>query len=465
MNRLVAVATIPIVVLLISGTTFAQGKGPKSKRSAGATTASLALDLPTLDTWEMPNGLKVAYMGVHKAPIVTVQLWYHVGSKEEARNRRGSAHMFEHMMFKGTKNLRPEEHARHLNRLGGYINAFTTQDVTAYHDTLPKEYLDFAVKLEAERMTNLLFRQEMIDKEREVVKEEIRQQENSPISKGFLRFLEIAYKKHPYSWTAGGTIADLDATTVEDLQKFYETYYIPNNAMLVVVGDVSKSDVEASAKKWFGDVERGAVPPRPADSAVEPKQTRERRETAAPGQVGLFIGGYHIPRATHADVYALDVLALILSGGESSRLHKRLVREDKVAIQAGGEARINEHPGLFLVYAAYLDPAHGPKAEASMYSEIEKLRKKAPTTRELQKAKNQLLSGFVRGLEGVTGLASQVGNSWIQTGEPGDFLTSLKRYNAVTPQDVRRVAKTYLAPQGRTVVVIPPKAPGVKGGK
>ena len=183
--------------------------------------------LPTVETFALANGLQVAVMRSDAAPVVAVQVWYHAGAKDEPRDRRGSAHMFEHMMFKGTQHVRAEAHAQFLNGIGGYVNAATDEDATHYINTVPADYLDFAVKLESERMRNLLFRPDMIAIEKEVVKEEIRQQENSPIAKGFLRFLDIAFTKHPYAWTAGGNIKDLDATTPEDLKTFYDAYYQP----------------------------------------------------------------------------------------------------------------------------------------------------------------------------------------------------------------------------------------------
>src|SRR5690606_23749043 len=276
----------------------------------------------------LANGLEVAFLAQDNAPVVAVQVWYRVGSKDEPRDRRGSAHMFEHMMFKGTKHVRAEAHAQFINGIGGYVNAQTDEDATHYINTLPSDYLDFAIKLEAERMRNLLFRKEMIATEREVVKEEIRQQENSPIAKGFLRFLEIAFTKHPYAWTAGGKLGDLDATTPADLERFYNLYYQPNNALLVVAGRATLDQVRASAEKHFGPIPRAPDPPRPSKDAQEPPQTAQRREVVDPGQIGLTLVGWHIPAARDKDVYALQVAAIILGAGESSRLKVRLKSND-----------------------------------------------------------------------------------------------------------------------------------------
>jgi zinc protease len=431
---------------------------------AAADTApgELAARMAKLETWSLENGLQVAYLGAHEAPVVTVQLWYHAGSKDEPRDRRGSAHMFEHMMFKGTRSVRPEDHARHIDRLGGTVNAFTLQDVTVYHNTLPAQYVDFACRLEAERMRNLLFRADMIAIEREVVKEEIRQSLNQPIARGFFKFLEVAYTKHPYGWTPGGTLEDLDATTPSDLEAFYDTFYVPNNALLVVVGDVTRAQVEACAATWFAPLARGAEPPRPAQAVPEPAQTARRRETADPSQLGLIFAGYHIPAAAHADRYALDVLGLILSQGESSRLHQRLVRKDRVAVAAAGELLLLEDPGLFVLIGVHLDGKQGPAVEAALLDEVRLIQEAPPTAEELTKAKNQLLAKLVFELEDVAGLAQQIGSSWINLRDPGAFLTALERYRAVDGAAVQRVARTYLVEQNLTIVTIP--VAGADGG-
>ena len=425
--------------------------------------ATLAgLKLPAVETFTLPNGLKVAVMQVDAAPVVAVQLWYHVGSKDEPRDRRGSAHMFEHMMFKGTAHVRAEAHAQFIDGLGGYVNAQTEEDVTHFINNVPAEDMDFAIELEAERMRNLMFRKPMIDGEREVVKEEIRQQENSPIAKGFLRFLEIAYTKHPYAWTAGGHLKDLDATTPEDLKKFYDTYYQPNNAMLVVVGKTTRAAVEASANKWFGSIPKAAEPPRPAASEQEPVQKEKRREVVEPGQIGLTIVGWHVPAAKDKDIYPLQVAAIILGAGESSRLKIRLKSIDPktkqpFALDGGTEAVVREDPGLIVALGAYLDKAQADPVEAALFEEVKKLGDSGPTADELRKAKNQVLAGFTFSLERVQGLAEAIGHSWIQTGDPQSFLHDADIVEKVTAADVQRVIKQYLTPDKSTVVVIPPK--------
>ena len=418
--------------------------------------------LPAIETFTLANGLQVAVLPTDSAPVAAVQVWYHAGSKDEPRDRRGSAHMFEHMLFKGSEHVRSEAHAQFLNGLGGYVNAQTDEDATHYIDTLPSDYADFAIQLEAERMRKLLFRQPMVDTEREVVKEEIRQQENSPIAKGFLRFLEVAFTKHPYAWTAGGDIKDLDATSVADLKKFYDAYYQPSNAMLVVVGKVTPAAIKASAEKWFGPIAKAPEPPRPAKDAQEPQQTAKRREVVEPGQIGLTLVGFHIPSAKDKDVYSLQVASIILGAGESSRLKQRLKKIDPktkqpLALDGGMESLVREAPGMTIALGAYLSPAQADPVEAAIFDEIGKLGKSGPTADELRKAKNQVQAGFVFSLENAAGLAEAIGRSWILTGDPRSFLHDVDQIEKVSAADVKRVVKQYMAPDQATVVVIPPK--------
>ncbi len=454
-----------VILALMGGAAAAQPAAvPPAKGPTAPAKTKSALALPQLETFTLDNGLQVAFMHRDGAPVAAVQVWYHVGSKDEPRDRRGSAHMFEHMMFKGTEHVPPEAHARELNRLGGYVNAATTEDATHYVDILPADYAEFAIRLEAERMRHLLFREDMIKTERQVVKEEIRQQENNPLLKALNQFLAAAYTKHPYAWSAGGNLADLDATSPADLQKFYDAYYQPNNALLVVVGNVSRQQVEDAARKWFGPIARGPTPPRPADAAPEPKQTEARLVKADPGQIGVIISGFHIPAAKDNDVYGLEIVSLILGGGESSRLMQRIKQPvdpkaknaRPLGVAAGSQALVREHPGLLLVFGAFLDPAQQQAVQDALNDEIKKLGDKGPAPDELRKAKNQIQASEVYGLENVAGIAEQIGASWILTGDPAHWLHEVDEFEKVTAADVMRLVKTYLDPKTATVVVVPP---------
>jgi zinc protease len=365
--------------------------------------------------------------------------------------------MFEHMMFKGTEHVPPEEHARLLKEVGGQVNAFTTEDVTAYHQTVPPGTVDFAIRLEAERMRNLRLFPATVDSERKVVEEEKRLRiDNNPIGLAIEKFRALAYTTHPYAWTAAGTIEDLERVTPADCQAFYDRYYRPNNATLIVVGDVKEAAVRRSVETHFGRLQAGPTPPRV--TVVEPQQTASRSETLTMN-VGLpvVVGGYHIPGAADRDVPALEVLASILSTGESSRLHRRLVRREKLAVAAGGLTAVMEHPGLFIVYAAHLPDKDQARIRKVLGEEIRAARSQRVTAAELTKAKKQLLAGYLFGLESVDGVARELGLAQLVQGDWRRFLDGPTRYSAVTAADVQRVAARYLVDDNLTMVTLSPR--------
>jgi zinc protease len=421
---------------------------------------------PKLDvkSWQLANGLEVLFLADHKAPIATVQVFYHVGSKDEHVGIRGVAHMFEHMMFKGSERVPPEAHARLLKEVGGQVNAFTTEDVTAYHDTVPPSYVGFALQLEAERMRHLKLFQETIDSERKVVEEEKRQRvDNNPIGKAIERFRALAFVKHPYAWTPIGTIEDLEKVTPADCQKFYDAYYQPNNATLVVVGDVEEADVRKLVEEHFGPVPRGPEPPRA--HVDEPPQTEARRDVMTMEvQLPVAVAGYHVPREGDPDAPALEVLAAVLSGGESSRLHQRLVRKEKVAVAAGGVAETMEDAGLFITYAAYLPVHDAAQVKKAIYDEIARVREQPVSAVELEKAKNELAAGFIFGLQTVDGIATQLGHDRYVQGDWREFTKGAARYMAVTAADVTRVAKKYLVDANLTELTLRPSPPAAAQG-
>jgi zinc protease len=436
-----------LAALLVSSST-ALAAGPKGAKSA-----------PQLKQWELPNGMKVLFLADHKAPVVTVQVFYHAGAKDEPAGKRGIAHMFEHMMFKGSTHVAPEEHARFIALVGGEYNAFTQDDTTGYHDTVPPSALDFTMKLESERMRNLKLTQKTIDSERQVVEEELRQKvENNPIGKALRAELAMAYTVHPYRVSPAGEKSDLDTVTPADCQKFYDEYYRPNNAALVVVGDTDESTVKALADKYFAPLEKGPTPRH--DAPKEPEQTELRQKTLEiPVQLPVIIGGYHIPAGNDPDLFALEVLQQILSSGDSSRLHQRLVRKDKTAVAAGGFVFAHEDPGLFLTFALYLPNMDVEKLKAALDEELAKISSTKVDAHELQKAKNQLAARAVYQRERVTGLASNVGVDWVVAHDPARPFTSAAKFDAVTADDVMRVAKKYLVKTNLSIVTLVPAKP------
>lgn len=457
--RGVCVAVACLIFCFARGGLVRADSGAKAVRSAAATGSAPRFAVLDVRSWELGNGLKVLFLADHKAPVATVQIFYHVGSKDEHVGNRGVAHMFEHMMFKGSVHVPPEDHARLLKEVGGQVNAFTTEDVTAFHQTVPPSTVDFAIKLEAERMRGLRLFPATVDSERKVVEEEKRLRiDNNPIGQAIERFRALAYTVHPYNWTAAGTLEDLERVRPDDCQAFYDAYYQPNNATLIVVGDVDEAAVRQSVEAHFGPLARGPVPRR--DIPPEPPQIAARTATLSLDvSLPVLVGGYHIPRAGHADVPALEVLASILSGGESSRLFHRLVRQDRLAVAAGGLAEVMEHPGLFIVYAAHLPDKDQSKIRQSLQDEIARLRSTLVTAKELEKAKNQLAAAYLFGLESVEGVARELGLAEVVQGDWHRFLEGSKRYALVTTADVKRVAAQYLVDRNLTTVILRPLPP------
>ncbi len=455
---MMVVAGEPTADAAAAGTTAKPAKKPAK---AGPATPR-AVSAPKLDvkSWTLPNGLEVLFLADHKAPIATVQVFYHVGSKDERAGIRGIAHMFEHMMFKGTEHVPPEEHARLLKEVGGQSNAFTTEDITGYHQTVPPSYVGFAMQLEAERMRHLKLTPSTVDSERKVVQEEKRLRiDNNPVGKALEKFRGMAFQKHPYNWLAIGTMEDLQGVTPADCQKFYDTFYVPNNATLIVVGDVDEAEVRKLADQHFGPIPKGATPPRV--EGQEPAQDKLRDETLEiEVQVPVIVGGYHIPRASDPDVASLEVLAAILSGGESSRLHQRLVRKEKLALAAGGIVQALEHPGLFLIFAVHLPDKDQQKIRQILLEEIGRMRKESVAADELNKAKNQLAAGHIFKLQSVDGIAGALGAAQYVHGDWKEFLRGAEKYLAVTAKDLQRVADKYFAESNLTMVNMRPLGSG-----
>ncbi len=407
-----------------------------------------------ISQWTLPNGMSVVYSAHRRVPAVTVQVWYHVGSKNEHPGIRGIAHLFEHMMFKGSEHVPPEEHAEMISAVGGSSNAFTAEDVTAYHDTVPSQYLEFAMQLEAERMRFLHLTEATIRSEREVVKEEKRAHlENSPIGRAVEAMYALAFEQHPYAWTPAGVMADLVKISMKECAQFYSTFYSPQNATLIVVGDVEESRVRQAAMKYFGGISKGKV----VKAAIkqEPPQTSLRRQKANwKSQLKIVLGAYHIPEANNPDIPALTVLSTILSVGRSSRLNQVLVRKNKLAVAAGGFVRSLEDPGLMVIYGAGLPNHDLGKITEELLNQIELLASAKVTPDELIKAKNQLTTSKLRSMQTLDGLANEIGRSLLIEGDVHAFQKELKLLDAVTAEDIQRVAKKYLRRDNLSLIVL-----------
>jgi zinc protease len=437
--------------------------------------AALSVTPPPIDIKEhkLANGLELLMVEDHSVPVACVEVWYHVGSKDERAGRSGFAHLFEHIMFKGSANLAPEEHGDYIDSIGGSENATTDFDRTLYYETFPSNYLERVLWMEADRMRSLDISDANFKSERDVVKEERRLRvENPPFGRLFEVVLANSYKTHPYRILPIGSMADLDAATLADVRDFHTTYYVPDNATLVVSGDFDVVQVTAWVEKYFGTIARGKAPIG-RDIPQEPAQTSERRAADYSSNTPLpaVVLTYHVPKGGTPDIYALNVASNVLSNGESSRLYKRLVYEQQIALQAGGESIELEDPGVFFFYAIMQAGKKAEDGEKELLAEVDRLRNEPLSAEELTKSKNQLVSSLVFGRQTVQEKAEAIGDAAVIFGDVTLVNRELAEYEKVTAADVQRVARTYFRPENRTVVYMLPEAmkppaggqaPGVK---
>lgn len=432
--------------------------------TACASTSSRITSEPPVQEKVLDNGLRVIVKPDHRAPIVVSQVWYKVGSSYEPNGLTGISHVLEHMMFKGTKQLGPNEFSRIIAANGGRENAFTGRDYTAYFQSLEKSRLEVSFKWEADRMQNLLLAEEEFKKEIEVVKEERRlRTEDKPEGLTYEKFMATAYSKSNYRNPIIGWPKDLGNMKLSDLQKWYEQYYAPNNATIVVAGDVEPNEVFALAEKYFGP-----IPPRkklaPSQDPAEPIQTETRRVTVrAPAKVPYLLMGYHVPVIKAGSLqqwepYALEILAYILDGGKSARLNAQLVRGQQVAADAGvSYDPTSRHNSLFLFDANPAQDRTVPEVEKALRELIAQLQTELVEDKELQRIKTQLLASRVYERDSVFYQAMKLGEL-VTIGLPWQLDSDLvTRLQAVTPQQVRAVARKYLVDSNLTVAVMEPK--------
>jgi predicted Zn-dependent peptidase len=404
------------------------------------------------------NGLTVVTLVDRTTPVVSFQNWVKVGSRDEARYT-GLAHLFEHMMFRGSKHLGPEEHARLINARGGQLNAFTSNDFTVYFEEVTAESLPLVIDLEYERVANLRIDQEILDTEREVVLEERRlRSEDSPRGRAVETLFATVWTAHPYRTPVIGWRSDVENATVEVCRAFFDRYYVPNNMVLAIVGDFDRDEALAHLQRTFGRLPRGAeIERRPTE---EPEQRGERRavvhfDLRSP----LLTAGWHAPRTGDEDAEALDVAGQILSAGRSSRLYRSLVYEAEKALFAQGGYWELEDAGVFFAFAGVRPGESIEEVEALFMGEVARARDEGVTQEEVDRAVRQLEVGMVSGLDTSHALASRVGRDVATFGRIRPLQERLDAYRKVTPEDVQRVMKRYLVDEQRSVVhVVPPPA-------
>jgi zinc protease len=407
--------------------------------------------------YQLSNGMKVLLIEVPKAPVATVQVWYRVGSRNEVMGRAGLSHMLEHMMFKGTAKYPKGSFSRIVRKNGGIDNAFTSQDFTAYFENVAADRVGLALELEADRMQGLLLDNGEFQTEREVVKEERRlRSEDDPQGALVEALFAQAFLSHPYHWPVIGWFADIDAMSLEDLQRHYDTFFSPNNATLIVVGDIKADALLPTIKHLFEPIPRGPSPKQALPQ--EPDQRGERRFILKrDAQVPFVMMAFRVPNYSSEDSYALDILESILSHGKSSRLYQSLVYEQKNSLAVGAEySLLQTDPGLFYFYSLVNPGAKVEAVEEALQREIVRLQNEPPSDLELQRAKNQVEASRVFEQDSnfrhamLMGQAESVGAGWRRVDQ------FVERIRAVSAKDIQRVAKQYLTQDNRTVGILVP---------
>ncbi|MGZ8843738.1 MAG: M16 family metallopeptidase [Pyrinomonadaceae bacterium] len=408
----------------------------------------------------LANGLRVLSVVDKSSPSVAINVWYHVGSKDDPDQRSGFAHLFEHIMFKSTKNMKAEMMDRLTEDVGGQNNAFTEDDVTVYFETVPSNYLETLLWAEAERLASLTIDEGNFVSERAVVQEEYRQSILAPpYGKFFYALQQKSFNSHPYKRPTIGSIEDLQAATVENVKKFHSTYYRPDNATLIVVGDFDPKQLDAWVDKYFASIPKPNLP-LPRVDVKEAARTGEKRFNEYGSNVPLPAVGitYLVPSQKSEDSAALTMADVILSQGRSSRLYQSLVYQQLVAQSVNSNADLKEDAGLFSLTAIVAAGKKPEDAEAALRAEIKKLQDAPVSAAELEKAKNQVIASQLRQRETNLGKSQALGGAAVLLGDPNRVNTELAKLQAVTAADVQRIAKKYFTDENRYVFTYLPES-------
>jgi len=406
----------------------------------------------------LPNGLKVVFLEDHSTPIVHAEIWYHVGSKNEKPGRTGFAHLFEHMMFKGSKNVEPEGHPSWISSIGGQSNAFTTEDATVFWQTTPAQYLPLVLWLEADRMASLRIDEAVFKTEREVVKEERRMRiDNQPYGRLNEIIYDAAFAVHPYKHPTIGSMKDLEAASITDVRDFFRTYYVPENATLVLVGDFDTKEATSLVAQYLGRVAKSDRPV-PRDIPKEPPQTKERRITLEESwPLPAVVVAHHITFDGDPDSYPLHIASKVLSDGQSSRIYRKLVYEKQLALAAFGGGNIIEDPNLFYAVAIVQPGKTTEETINALIAELDRLRNEPISAAELQQAKNQFARDYIFSRESNKDKAQQLGHAAVIHSDVKTADGEFDIFMNMTAGDVQRVARKYFTPDNRLVMTIMPK--------
>jgi zinc protease len=413
----------------------------------------------TVETFRLANGLRVLVCEDHSAPVVAYHTWYRVGSRHEQVGKTGLAHLFEHLMFNETENLKAGELDRKLEEAGAESNAATWLDWTQYNIAVPKDRLPLVVRLESERMRQLVLRDPQVTSEKEVVANERRYRVDDDVEGSVSELLwATAFEKHAYRWPTIGWMQDIEGFSTEDCRAFYDTFYAPNNATIVVVGDVAERRILELIVKAYGAIPPSTLPHE--DVHPEPPQTAERRvEVKKPAATEKLVVGYHSPALGDFDHPALSLLSEVLFGGRASRVYRKLVRELEIAVDVSGSVGPFHDPGLFEIYASAREGKSSLELLAALDGELDRASESVVTEAELARAKARLELGLVGGLDTVDGKASTIGFFDTVLGRPAAAFERLETTLALTASDLLRVARRYLRRESRNIVLVHPQAP------
>jgi zinc protease len=435
--------------------------------AALALAASLSAATPrvTFTDTKLKNGLRVIVSEDHVAPVFSIAVAYDVGSRDERAGRTGFAHLFEHMMFKGSANVGTGEHFYTIFSNGGTMNGTTNKERTIYYETMPSNQLDAALFLEADRMRSLAIVKENLDNQRQAVQEERRlSYDNQPYGRADEAIDEVAFDNFAYKHSVIGSMADLNAASIEDVSAFFKTYYAPNNAIMAIAGDVNTARTLDRVRTYFESIPSQPPPP-PVDVAQPPQQKERRLDIEDPlARLPRIDIGYRIPSSLSPDDDTIEVLSGILAGGRSSRLYEHIVRERQLAVSVQAFVGSSRGPRLFGIEVTPTATAPLDQAEQAVYTEIERLKAGPITDAEIERARNAARRQFMGTLSTSLSLARNLAEYALYYGDPGRINTrwdQLAKFNAA---DVQRVAKAYFTPENRTVVISRPKTAAATGG-
>src|SRR6202047_305488 len=419
-------------------------------------TPAVAQDFPVAER-TLKNGMKVLVQSDHSIPNVALYIFYRIGSRNERPGTTGLSHFFEHMMFNGAKKYGPGDLDKVMEANGGSNNAYTTRDVTVYQDWFPRSALPLIYDIEADRVQNLNFDAQKIKSEREVVASERRLRTDND-NGGLLgeQLWATSYIAHSYQWPVVGWMSDLEHWAMEPLKHHVEMGYSPNNATMVVAGDVSPEEIFQLCEKYIEPIPTHAPPP--PVTTVEPEQLGERRLVVRkPAQLPLVLVAYHIPQTNSSDYYALNVLRTVLFQGESSRMYQRLVDKDQIALDVSSSVEPAFDPTIAIIVAQPKQAVDPEKCEKAIYEELERVKLSSITDQELEKAKNIRLMAFYHQVRTINGRANTIGTYEVFDGDYKKLFDAAKNYAAVTKEDVQRVAKAYFGANNRTVATLLPE--------